>query len=105
MTAAESCVAVLNAGSSSIKFALYEAGRDGLLLFRGQVEGIGVDPHLKAQSAAGATGAERRLNKDKLVHRSATANILTLGRQLLSGPPFLGVSQCSETGSIKLPRL
>ena len=36
------CIAVLNAGSSSIKFALYEAGRDGALLFRGQVERIGL---------------------------------------------------------------
>ena len=35
------CIAVLNAGSSSIKFALYEAGRDGALLFRGQVERLG----------------------------------------------------------------
>ena len=36
------CIAVLNAGSSSIKFALYEAGRDGALLFHGQVENIGL---------------------------------------------------------------
>ena len=37
----QGCIAVLNAGSSSIKFALYEAGTDGPLLFRGQVEQIG----------------------------------------------------------------
>ena len=34
-------IAVLNAGSSSIKFALYEAQRDGPMLFQGHVEGIG----------------------------------------------------------------
>ena len=38
------CIAVLNAGSSSIKFALYEAGHDGALLFRGQVEDAYVTP-------------------------------------------------------------
>ena len=36
------CIAVLHAGSSSIKFALYEAGHDGALLFRGQVERLGL---------------------------------------------------------------
>ena len=54
------CLAVLNAGSSSIKFALYEAGHDGPLLFRGQVENIGLAPYLKAADAAGAVVAERR---------------------------------------------
>jgi acetate kinase len=91
MSAAQSCVAVLNAGSSSIKFALYEAGRDGPLLFRGQVEGIGVDPHLKAQSAAGTVVTERRWGKTELDHRSATAEILKLGGELLAGRPVLGI--------------
>src|SRR5713101_110260 len=91
MSAAQSCVAVLNAGSSSIKFALYEAGRDGLLLFRGQVEGIGVDPHLEARNLAGATVAERRWARAELDHHRATAEILTLGRELLAGRPVLGV--------------
>ena len=50
------CIAVINAGSSSIKFALYESGRDGPLLLHGQIEGIGVDPHLKVQNASGASG-------------------------------------------------
>ena len=91
MSAAQSCVAVLNAGSSSIKFALYEAGRDGLLLFRGQVEGIGVDPHLEARNLAGTTVAERRWARAELDHHRATAEILTLGRELLAGRPLLGV--------------
>ena len=91
MSAAQSCIAVINAGSSSIKFALYEAGRDGLLLFRGQVEGIGVDPHLEARNLAGATVAERRWAKAELDHHRATAEILTLGQELLAGRPVLGV--------------
>ena len=34
------CIAVINAGSSSVKFALYEAADDLKILSRGQVEGI-----------------------------------------------------------------
>jgi acetate kinase len=91
MTSRQSCVAVINAGSSSIKFALYEAGRDGLLLLRGQVEGIGVDPHLEARNVAGATVAERRWTRAELDHHRATAEILTLGQKFLAGRPVLGV--------------
>ena len=46
-------IAVINAGSSSVKFAIYEASRDELSLFRGQVEGIGVSPRLKVTDDAG----------------------------------------------------
>ena len=83
------CVAVLNAGSSSIKFALYEAGRNGALLFHGQVENIGLAAHLAATDASGATVAERRWAKGELDHHGATAEILNLGRELLAGRPVL----------------
>ena len=39
-------IAVLNAGSSSIKFALYSEGPQQPAAFRGQVEGIGTAPRL-----------------------------------------------------------
>ena len=45
------CIAVLNAGSSSIKFALYEAGHVGTLLFRGQVERLELEPSLSVTDA------------------------------------------------------
>ena len=83
------CIAVLNAGSSSIKFALYEAGSDGALLFHGQVENIGLAAHLAATDASGATVAERRWDKGELDHQRATAEILKLGRELLAGRPVL----------------
>jgi len=83
------CIAVLNAGSSSIKFALYEAGRDGARLFRGQVENIGLAAHLEASDAAGKAVADRRWNRGELDHRGATAEILKLGRELLAGRPVL----------------
>ena len=54
------CVAVINAGSSSVKFALYEATRDAALLYRGQIEGIGV---AASPEGAGCGGRESWLSK------------------------------------------
>jgi acetate kinase len=83
------CAAILNAGSSSIKFALYEAGREGILMYRGQVEGIGLSPHLKVTDVSGTVVAERRWTSGTLDHHDATAEILKLGRELLAGRPVL----------------
>jgi acetate kinase len=54
-------ILVLNAGSSSIKFELFEAGAGDLLASRlaGQIEGIGVRPHLVAKNAAGRLLVDR----------------------------------------------
>lgn len=51
-------ILTLNAGSSSIKFALYGAEGDPALRAKGQVEGIGVAPRLKAKTADGAALAD-----------------------------------------------
>ncbi len=45
-------IGVINAGSSSLKFSLYE---DEALLLSGQVDGIGVRPGVKARDGAGKT--------------------------------------------------
>ena len=79
------CIAVLNAGSSSIKFALYEAASAGELLFRGQVERLGLEPHLRVSDAAGKTVAERNWGSGELDHHDATNEILKLERELLAG--------------------
>jgi acetate kinase len=81
------CLAVLNAGSSSIKFALYEVASDHALLFRGQIEGIGLAPHLKVIDGAGTIVAERRWADRRLDHHGATSEILEVGRELLAGRP------------------
>lgn len=50
----------LNAGSSSLKFALFEARGDAVdLVAKGQVEGIGTAPRMIAKDAAGAVLTER----------------------------------------------
>ena len=38
------CIAVVNAGSSSVKFGIYDTEGDEPLLLRGAVEQIGVSP-------------------------------------------------------------
>ena len=78
-------IAVINAGSSSVKFALYEAGPAELCLFRGQVEGIGVAPRLKVTNAAGGVVEERDFAMQDFDHGSATREIIATGRALLKG--------------------
>ncbi|NBB70564.1 MAG: acetate kinase, partial [Alphaproteobacteria bacterium] len=48
-------VLVINAGSSSLKFSLFETDAAGepAELAGGQIEGIGLEPRFKAASAAG----------------------------------------------------
>jgi acetate kinase len=55
-------VLAINAGSSSIKLALFEVGADNALSLHasGQVDGIGDAPHFRAQDPQGETLAERR---------------------------------------------
>jgi acetate kinase len=89
MATPQGCIAVLNAGSSSIKFALYEPGAGGALLIRGQVERIGQVPRLEAKDDAGKILAERAWSDGKLDHEAATAEIISLGRELLNGRPVL----------------
>jgi len=56
---------VINAGSSSIKFSGYEAENvDPVLLFKGQIEGIGLSPHMSARDATGEIIAEKRWPAD-----------------------------------------
>ncbi len=85
------CITVLNAGSSSIKFGLYEEGTGGNLLFRGQIERIGSAAHLKATNAEGRSVAERSWPKGELDHHGATLEIVRLARELLAGRPVLAV--------------
>jgi acetate kinase len=76
------CVAVLNAGSSSIKFAIYRA--DGLaLMIRGQIERIGRAPRLKVLDATHKVVAEREWPGNDLDHRAATEEIIRTARQLI----------------------
>lgn len=69
----------INAGSSSIKFALFEAGRarDPALLSHGKVEGLGAAAHFRAVGQAGGVLVERRWAEGaKVAHAEALTELL-----------------------------
>jgi len=84
-------VAVVNAGSSSIKFALYAAETSLPLLYRGQVEKIGSEARLKAVNERRETVVERSWKLGELDHKGATQEILQLGRQYAADTPVQAV--------------
>ncbi len=86
-----SCIAVLNAGSSSIKFALYADGSADELLFKGQVEKIGTAPRMKAANAAGKKLIEREWPAAELDHTAATNVILETCLAQLGGREVAGI--------------
>ena len=78
-------LAVINAGSSSIKFAVFEDNGEYPVLFRGQVEKLGVAPHLVVKNSEGEQLIERSWSAQELDHASATKIILETAVGLLGG--------------------
>src|ERR671912_2586910 len=78
-------IAVLNAGSSSIKFAVFAEDAAQSLMFAGQVEGIGVAPKMSVKDAAGQSLAEHRWDAKEIDHRAATRVIFELSTSLQGG--------------------
>lgn len=95
------CIGVMNAGSSSIKFALYSASGEMDLLFRGQVEGIGVSPHLNVKDARGGTVIERTWPAHGFNHEAAAREILTTAAGLVSGTSVTGIGHRVVHGGIR----
>ena len=90
MTGAGGTLLVINAGSSSIKYQLFDVTTpDGLrLAFRGQLEGIGTKPHLTALDSTGATLADEAYPPGEVVDVGAALELIEawlLGR--LGSPP------------------
>jgi acetate kinase len=77
-------IAVINAGSSSIKFAIHSV-EDGPVRLRGQIESIGLAPTLKVRNEASETVLERRWAPEGFGHDEATREILKAGAELLAG--------------------
>jgi len=95
------CIAVLNAGSSSIKFALYGAEAGEPLLFGGQVQQIGISPRLRVMSAGGDTVAEKSWPADGFDQFAATREILNAGAELIRGTPVVAVGHRVVHGGTK----
>src|SRR3954447_3529945 len=95
------CIAVINAGSSSVKFALFQASDNADVLFRGQVEGIGLSPHLKVSNGRGEVVAEHTWSAAGFDHDAATREILATGARLLAGTPVVGIGHRIVHGGMK----
>jgi acetate kinase len=95
------CLAVINAGSSSIKFGLYEAESPQALLFRGRIEQIGVSPHLHVTDAKNTRLAEKRWPAEKLDHSAATQEIFKTAVSLVEGAPIVGIGHRVVHGGTK----
>ena len=91
-------VAVLNAGSSSIKFALYEVEE---LRFRGRVEQLGVSPRLRIADAAGEPVVEETWPAEGVDHGVATERLLAAAIALIDGHPVSGVGHRVVHGGVK----
>jgi acetate kinase len=95
------CIAVLNAGSSSIKVALYDAESRDRALYRGQIEQIGVSPRLRVVNAEGSPVVEQSWPADGFDHRTATRVLLDTCRELLHGTPVAAVGHRVVHGGTK----
>jgi acetate kinase len=91
-------VLVLNAGSSSLKFAAYDAAADPVPRCAGQVEGIGAAPRFKASGADGRRVVDRRWDDASAPrHQTPTDHAAALGVVIdwlqgqLAGRPVVAV--------------
>jgi acetate kinase len=86
-------IAVLNAGSSSIKFSIFVVHDDNAeVLVRGQIEGIYTTPRFVAKDSKGAVIAEKSWPEGtKLGHEGALDHLLAYVRSEFTGYNLLGV--------------
>ncbi len=99
-------ILVLNAGSSSIKFSVFEA-REGKLQagVRGQVEGLYTQPRFVAKSAAGAVVAEQSWAEGTaLSHAGGVEHIGEFIREHLASSRLLGVGHRVVHGGLDYTR-
>jgi acetate kinase len=84
---------VLNAGSSSLKFNVYQrpAGEGWRLASRGQIEGIGTSPRLSAKDGDGAKLADDELGDGVRDGRAALDALAAWLRSRYGGARVLGV--------------
>jgi acetate kinase len=81
-------IIVLNAGSSSLKFSIYQVDDDELtVIARGQIEGLGTVPHFKAKDRKGVVLADADLNaaSGAFGHSEAFAHLATWAREQFGG--------------------
>jgi acetate kinase len=96
-------IAVINAGSSSIKFSLFRV-RDGDLALdvRGQIEGLSTAPRFVARDASGRTVAERSWGERvKLSHDDGVEHLRGFLREQLGSDRLIGAGHRVVHGGLE----
>jgi acetate kinase len=99
-------IAVLNAGSSSIKYSLYLMRGDDLeLTLRGQVEGLYTNPRFVAKDAAGRLLEEKAWGEGmSLGHEGALDYLVPYARNHLGGDRLVGMGHRVVHGGMEYTR-
>jgi len=85
-------ILVLNAGSSSVKFAVYGRAKNGWAdEARGQIEGIGTNPRFSAKDAAGKKLVDENLGAEVRDARSALGGLAAWLRKHFPNAKLVGV--------------
>ncbi|MFO1325341.1 MAG: acetate/propionate family kinase [Burkholderiales bacterium] len=99
-------IAVLNAGSSSVKFSLYADGTEHLaLITRGQAEGLFTSPHFIAKDGAGAVLDEKHWGDGvELGHAGALDHLMAFMRERFADRRLVGVGHRVVHGGLEYAR-
>ncbi|HEX3228196.1 MAG TPA: hypothetical protein VHQ95_04480, partial [Pyrinomonadaceae bacterium] len=94
---------VLNAGSSSLKFCVFQrpGGQNWRLEARGQIEGIGTSPRLTVKDSEGRTLADDKLDKTVRDGGAAIEALAVWLRSKYGGSRVLGVGHRVVHGGAK----
>ncbi len=97
---------VLNAGSSSLKFSLYQRpdASSWRLEARGQIDGIGTSPRFTAKTEAGERIADESLDARVRDARTALDHLAGWLRAHYGGSPVVGVGHRVVHGGAKYPK-
>ena len=93
-------IAVINAGSSSIKFAIYDAGAVAAR-FQGQVQSIGHAPRLTVRDHAGETVLDRSWPAEGFDAGIATLEIMRAGMEVLKGERIQAIGHRVAHGGMR----
>jgi acetate kinase len=95
-------IAVLNAGSSSLKFSLFARSDAALeLTVRGQAEGLYTAPRFVAKDRDGKTLGEKTWGSAKLGHDGALDYLIAFVRENLAAQQLIGVGHRVVHGGLK----
>jgi len=102
MRGSSDAILVLNAGSSSIKHAVFvDRAGELTLVVRREVEGLYTAPRFTAQDASGSIVAQRSWHERKLGHDGAVEFLIDFLKRRLADGPLIGVGHRVVHGGLR----